>query len=133
MKSDDELQRELIAAIDGLLFMSESDHPFEVVKWSSPDRLSPEHLRREAGRDADSPVEEISAEEFFRPAAGEQDWKNGAELAAARKYQRLHRLLAENLADVKVYRVGERKINVYVIGLTKEGNLMGVATQAIET
>jgi hypothetical protein len=133
MKNDEQLDKELREAIRGLLFMSESDYPFEVVRWEGGEVLSPEHLRKMAGHDTDAPVEERTAEDFFRVAAGEQEWKGEAELALAKRYQSLMRLLEENLKEVKAYRVGKINIGVYVVGRSGEGNWLGVSTRVVET
>jgi hypothetical protein len=133
MKNDEEMQSELRELTRGMLFMSESDYPLEVVRWEGVEELTPEHLRRTAGVDPDSPVEERAVADFFRVAAGEQEWKGAAELASARKYQSLVRLLEDNLRDVRVYRVGAVNIGVYVVGRSVEGNWLGVSTRVVET
>ena len=133
MKSDEQLYAELKEATRGLLFMSESDYPFEVVRWEGVEEMSPEYLRAVAAEDATARVEERTITDFFRVAAGEQEWKGEAELALARRYQSLIRLFEENLKEVKVYRVGEIDIGVYVLGRSEEGNWLGVSTRAVET
>jgi hypothetical protein len=133
MKSDEQVSKELGEATRGLLFMSESDYPFEVVRWEGVEELSPDYLRGVAGQDATAPVEERTIADFFRVAAGEQEWKGEAELALAKRYQSLARLLEEELKGVKVYRVGEINIGVYVVGRSDEGSWLGVSTRVVET
>lgn len=133
MKSDEQLSEELKEATRGLLFMSESDYPFEVVRWEGVEAVSPEHLRRVAAADATATVEERTVADFFRVAAGEPEWKGALELALAKRYQTLSRVLEENLRGVKVYRVGRRNIVVYVVGRSEEGNWLGVSTRVVET
>jgi len=134
MKSDEQVCRELREATEGLLFMSESDYPFEIIKWEGAEEVSPERLRRIAGQDATAaPVEERTVEDFFRVAVGEPEWKGKAELATARRYQELVRLLEGELAGVRVYRVGEINIAVYAVGRSSEGNWLGVSTRVVET
>ena len=133
MKTDDELFGALTEATAGLLMMSESDYPFEVVRWDGSEQLSPDYLRRAAGADAAAQVEETTVEEFFRIPAGEQEWKGESEIATARRYQHLRRLLTENLEALKVYRVGEINIGVYVVGRSTAGNWLGVSTRVVET
>jgi hypothetical protein len=133
MKTDEELFGALQEATEGLLFMSESDYPFEVIRWSDSEQLSPEYLRQAMGADFSAKVEETTVEEFFRVPAGEQEWKDEAQLAEAKKYQRLRNLLEENLTGIKVYRIGEINIGVYVVGMSAEGNWLGVSTRVVET
>ena len=131
MKTDEQIVEELREATRGLMFMSESDYPFEVVRWEA----EPTHdfLRALTGSDASAPVEERSAQDFFRVAASEADWKGEAELASARKFQALVRLLEENLKDLRVFRVGEINIPVYVVGHGPSGDWLGVSTRVVET
>jgi hypothetical protein len=133
MKSDEQLIEELKGATHGLLFMSESDYPFEVFKWGSAEPAR-EFLRGPAGQDSSASVEETQgASEFFRAAASEPEWKGEAELAVARRYKALLRLLESSLSDLRVYRVGAIDMNVYVAGRAPSGNWLGVSTRVVET
>jgi hypothetical protein len=133
MKSDEEIIEELKRMTDGLLFMSESDYPFEIVYREGRTEMSPEYLRELSGQPADSPVEAQSVDDLFRAAVSEPDWKGPAELAVAKRYQALLRLLKENLGELKVYRVGKINIPVYIIGRSKTGNWLGISTRVVET
>ncbi|MCA1568683.1 MAG: nuclease A inhibitor family protein [Acidobacteria bacterium] len=133
MKTDEELFGALKEATEGLLYMSESDYPVEVVRWDGSEQLSPDYLRKVAGADSSAAVEESTMEELFRVPAGKQEWKGEAQLVEAQRYQRLRKLLEENLTGIKVYRVGEINIGVYVLGKSAEGNWLGVSTRAVET
>jgi len=132
MKSDEQLIEELREATRGLLFMSESDYPLEVFKWTTAEPTR-EFLRKLSGKDSPSEVETQRASEFFRAAASEPDWKGEAELATAHKFQTLLRMLETALSDLRVYRVGSIDINVYVAGRAPSGNWLGVSTRVVET
>ena len=133
MKSDEKLLTELTQATDGLLFMSESDYPFEPVRWPDQTELTPDAVRRLTGSDESAPIETQSVNDFFRPAATEADWKNAQQLAAARRYQALVGWLQDNLADVRVYRIGRIQIDVYIVGRSAAGSWIGLKTRVIET
>jgi hypothetical protein len=114
--------------------MSESDYPLEVIRWDGSEQLSPEYLRNVAGSGLLGESRgDLTLDEFFRVPAGEQEWKGEEQLAEARKYQRLRQLLEENLTGIKVYRVGEINIGVYVVGMSAEGNWLGISTRVVET
>jgi hypothetical protein len=132
-KTDEELFGALTEATQGLLYMSESDYPLEVIRWDGSEQLSPEYLRNVVGADSSAKVEESNLDEFFRVPAGEQEWKGEEQLAEARKYRRLRQLLEENLTGIRVYRVGEINIGVYVVGMSAEGNWLGISTRVVET
>jgi hypothetical protein len=132
MKTDDQILSELEAASAGLLFMSESEYPFEVVRAGTVEP-TPAALRQLSGEAADAPVETQSLDDFFRVAVSEEDWRSPAERADAAKYQALAALLKEQLKDVKAYRVGSVNIPVYLIGRSAQGNWLGLSTRVVET
>lgn len=131
--TDERLMRELTEATAGLLLMSESDHPLHVIRWEAGVEPTAEFLRGLTGHGPSAPVEQRSPAEFFRAPASEPEWKAGAELETARRFQALRRLLEENLEGVTVYRVGEIDVTVYVVGRTPAGGWAGIATRVVET
>jgi hypothetical protein len=134
LRTDEEILRELERATAGLLFMSESDYPFEVFRLEEAEGLTQEELlRRKAGVAGGTPVVVQSVEEFFRVAAGEQEWKGAPEIETARRYQALVGLLKRTLEDARVYRVGEINVGVYIVGRSPAGNWLGVSTRVVET
>jgi hypothetical protein len=133
MKRDEEIRQKLEQATAGLLFMSEADYPFETVSWGGMNEIALDYLRRQAGAAPDAPVQVVSPEKFFAQAMSEPEWKGADELAAARRYQALLRLLKENLKELKVYRVGEINIAVYIVGRASTGNWVGLSTRVVET
>ena len=133
MDDDDKLERELREATAGLTFMSESDYPVEVVRWDASIEVTPEYLRGLSGADPSAPVETTTVGEFFRNAASEPEWKVAAEIASARRYQKLVGLLADGLKGVQVFRVGAVNIPVYAVGRGPSGDWLGVSTRVVET
>jgi hypothetical protein len=134
MKSDAQFLKELEQATEGLLFMSESDYPFQIIQWNPQQEITPEYLRiQTSGAGLDTPVTRQSVNDFFRAATSEPAWKKGVELETARKYQFLVRLLKETLSDLVVYRVGAINITIYIIGKSETGNWLGLTTQVVET
>jgi hypothetical protein len=130
--TDEKLLDELREATRGLTFMSESDYPLEVFNWGKSEPTD-KFLRGLTGEPADAAVETRTAADFFRVAASEPDWKGKEELATARRFQKLRRLLEKNLTDLKVYRVGSINLPVYVAGRASSGNWLGVSTRVVET
>lgn len=129
MRSDEEILKELARAAEGLWYMSESDYPLEPMRLGGTDEPSHERLRELAGADADARVETRSLEGFFRDEAAV---RSGGRPAPA-SFRDLLRALRENLSDVKVYRVGDVNIAVYVLGRSAGGSWLGVSTRVVET
>ncbi len=133
MKTDEQILEELKQATSGLLMMSESDYPFEIIRWEAAFDPTAEALRHRAGEAIDAPVNEQSIDEFFRAAIIERADQTSEARRTALQFQALVQLLQENLRDVKTYRIGERNIRVYIIGKTGSGEWMGLSTQIVET
>jgi hypothetical protein len=113
-----------------LLYPSESDEPFRVFHWKGRhDPLTSEELLKITKQDPDTPVEEISLDDFFSELTEEQ----GLDEEDARKFQNLRKVIEEQLTDVRVFRVGEVKIDVSIVGKTKDGDWAGVKTSSVET
>jgi hypothetical protein len=78
-------------------------------------------------------VKVLAVDDFFAGATEDQDWFGDEERAIAARYRELVALLKQHLSDLTVYQVGEVTLDVYVVGRTPEGELLGLATQASET
>ncbi len=119
----------------GLLMMSESEYPFEVVNWQKQDEepLTEKKILQLAGHPEDAFAEKVELEYFFRNCAFEEDWHEEAQKQEVARFQILLNALRENLQEVEVYRVGTVNIDVYIVGKTLSKNIVGVSTKVVET
>lgn len=132
--SDSELINTLQKASQGLLWMSESEAPLEVIDWQDHNSVPLEnHILNLTQHSEDAPIETIEFEEFFQYPTQIQDWFGAEETASAQQYQQLADLLKAHLQNLKVYRVGEVTIDIYILGVTENGNIIGLTTKAVET
>jgi hypothetical protein len=113
--------------------MREADYPFEVFLIDDLTRITPEELCSKTGHSPDSPVEVVELDRFCKRAVKEEDWHNEEEAAEVKRYQALVETLKRNLKDIQVYRMGEGEIDIYIVGVTASGCLMGLSTKAVET
>ncbi|MDX2214624.1 MAG: nuclease A inhibitor family protein [Oculatellaceae cyanobacterium bins.114] len=121
-------------AVDDLYYMSESDRPFEVWSWSGQSvPLNSDSLLQGLGKPHDSQVEERSLDTFFERLMREQDWQSDQERAIAQRFRRLFDLIAQNLTNTNVYRIGDIEIDIYIVGQTELGDWIVLHTQAVET
>lgn len=134
-KSQPPVITELQKAAAGLSFQSESDYPVEPFLWEGEglSALTEARLLRLTSHPPGTPVKGVSVESFFRPATEEQDWHNAQERKTVVRFKELVKVLKGALKKVKVYKVGEVEIDVYVVGQTKSGDLAGVKTKVVET
>jgi len=114
---DAQILEQLKRATAGLLFMSESDYPFEVIYWEGLPDLTHDYLCRLSGLSEDCEVEEMKVEDFLLPE----------------KYRNIVQVLSQNLAERKAYKVGRINMPVYVVGRSKRGNWLGVSTRVVQT
>lgn len=107
----------LSQAAAGLLFMSESDYPFELIQWDGPTEPTADFIRNVAGEAKDCQVQKLEVEQFLNSG----------------QYQKLLLALQHELSDLRAYKVGRINMPVYVVGRSREGSWLGVATRVVET
>ena len=133
--SSSDLIAQLKASCDNLLWISESEHPFEAFCWPSQtiESLTDQSLLTLTHHSAGTIVKTVGLDSFFEFVTQPQDWHGDEETETVKKYQQLVDTLKQHLSDLKVYRVGEIELDIYVVGQTSDKNLAGLATKAIET
>jgi hypothetical protein len=121
----------LTQASQGLLMPSESENTFEVFIWEGTELTSEKILELTHYPPATS-IEEVELDYFFRNVATEKDWHDKIQKENVVKFQNLVQVIKNNLAEIRVYRIGTIEVNVYIVGKTNDG-LAGLATKVIET
>jgi hypothetical protein len=123
--------REIADASKGLVFMSESDHPFEVVELKSND---PEkEIRQLSGKMGDALLEKQTIDYFFRNMVKVYPEYSDGQRTIAERFLKLQELLKQKLKDVQVYRIGSVQIDAFIIGELQDGTYGGLGTKLIET
>ena len=130
--NDFELVNQLQQASKGLLWLSESDYPFETVYWKNVDDINSKLLQITNSTD-DTTIEVRELDSFFSRVTEEKDWYNSEEMAECQRYRELVKLLKTQLTDLKVYRVGEVEVNCYILGQTENNAIAGLSTISVET
>lgn len=102
---------QIMKAAGGLLYPSESDQPFEPVRWKDRPKF-------------DGDVHEQSLEEFFAELEKSEE---------AEKWRNLRNVIQTRLSPVNVYRVGEVRVDIFIVGKTRQGSWVGLRTQSVET
>lgn len=120
-------------AARGLLYVSETESPFEYVELSGAPGLTPEGVRAALGEPADTPVAELPLDRFLAGHVEEADPADPAARESVERFRALRRTLEESLSGVKVFRLGEVRVRYYALGHTPDGRVAGVATNALET
>lgn len=111
-------KEELENACEGLVYISETD---AAVEPFFDEEFSEENF------------EEIGFHEFFKKLTRNREWFGREEKRRAARFAKLRDVLEENLTDLKVYRSGRIKIDIFVVGKDESGRFAGVRTRAVET
>ncbi|MEJ6487807.1 nuclease A inhibitor family protein [Nostoc punctiforme UO1] len=132
-KTNSEIIDQLRTAADGLLMMSESEYPFEVFLWEDAAPATPEKVIQQTNHPQNTPVEIVGVDDFFQVATTEEDWHEEEEKATVKRFQTLVQELKKNMTNLQVYRLGNKEIDVYIVGQTPAVNLAGISTKVVET
>jgi len=113
-----------------LLFISESEYPFETFTWKSA-TLTTETILTRSHKPADAAIESITLEDFFAPVVTDEDWFEDEDRAIAQRFRDLQAAIA-TLESVQVFKVGKVEIDVYIVGAIG-ADIVGLKTKVIET
>lgn len=135
MRGPDQLLESIARACNGLVVTSETDSPVVAVAFRLPlgSALTEQDVLGLVGRDVATRIEEQSLPEFFEPLGRRRDWHDGRDAEMAQRFRRLERILQRRLTDARVFRIGDRSIDVWVLGRARDGRLVGVQTRVLET
>jgi glucose dehydrogenase len=75
----------------------------------------------------------LTVDDFFALAIQEEDWHDEEERETVQRFRQLVSILKQNLSQLQVYRVGDRSIDAYIVGVTPDGDWAGLATKLVET
>lgn len=132
---DPALGARIQTAVEGLVYTSESDRPFELAFVAGGGEAPPGARAFAAlvGAPADAPAEERELDDFFARHAETADPYDVEAQRIRPRYEALRELLRGELRGTTVYRVGRVEVACWVVGGDGRGNLAGVRTVAIET
>ncbi|MFN0278788.1 MAG: nuclease A inhibitor family protein [Pyrinomonadaceae bacterium] len=132
-KNNDQLFYEIEKVCNGLIYISETDAPVRAFAGQEVDLITSDFILQQTGKAGDVPVEERNFDEFFARLTANRDWHGREETERAKKFAELQKLLKENLRKLKVFTIGERRLEIFAVGISKDGCLMGIRTEAVET
>ncbi|OKL41495.1 nuclease A inhibitor family protein [Pontibacter flavimaris] len=130
----EQLQKELMQAVDGLLMQSEIEAPFEFVYLEQPQgrQLRPEDVVEHAGKPSGMAVKVHTLEEFLSQMQGVDSDVRKSTPDGQAAYRRLTETLLRLLQDVKVYSITQIGTEAYILGKAEDGNYAGLRTMFIQ-
>ncbi|MCC6424967.1 MAG: hypothetical protein IT447_15950 [Phycisphaerales bacterium] len=120
----DETNQILTKAIDGLMYPSERDAPFDLQHWPTNQAKTARDLAKKLSKGRRiSPVKE---EDFFAILSKTDD---------AERFAQLGRVFADQLTGRAIFRIGQGdvSVDVYLIGHDRKGEWIALHTVSIET
>ena len=127
------MAKTLASLTKDLIYISETDAPINAVKFRKVSSVSKSEVLSATGNGQTAPVEIVDAEKFFERLTTMRDWFGPRETEMARGFAELKNRIDEELTNVKVFKIGKIEMDIYVVGLDRDGNLAGIKTRAIET
>lgn len=127
------LENLILASIDGLFYMSETDAPFTIFKGETTKELDLKFLKKSLKISNLKSFEEVGFELFFEKLISEKDWFGENEKKRMKRFIDLKNNLQDNLKDLKVFRFGKIKIDIFIVGLDNESKIFGIKTNSVET
>lgn len=131
-----DLKAEITAFLEGLFYLSESDEPFEYIELNLPTETSliGSELLVVLQKQKDEVTEELGFEDFMDPLCEMLDWYGDEEKIMANRFLNLKNYLLSQLNDIQVFRIGEGRVEIYVLGKVADcTKWAGVKTVSIET
>ena len=131
--SSAELADRIKSAAEGLFYPSETDAEILSFIGTKAEMTSKAEILKQTGAASDSAVEEKDFAGFFARLTEIQDWYEAEEKETVQKFVRLRAVLEDNIRELKVFRIGKIRLDVYVVGLDAENTFLGIKTKAVET
>ncbi len=115
----------------GLFYSSKTaDYPLEPISYA--DASVPQNLLKELSLSSETRVQEVAFETFFENLTRIEDGFDAGRKVKAERYKELQQHLEKNLTELTVYRVGEAKVGIYIVGKMPDGVWTGLRTYSIE-
>lgn len=120
----DETNQILTKAIDGLMYPSERDAPFDLQHWPANQAKTARDLAKKLSKSRR--ILPVKEEDFFAALSNTDD---------AERFERLGRVYAEQLTGRAIFRIGQGEVSVdlFLIGQDRMGEWIALHTVSIET
>ncbi|MDZ7897331.1 MAG: nuclease A inhibitor family protein [Arcicella sp.] len=129
------LKEQIENLIADLMYPSETDEKIEYfeMELSTAQKLSMSDFRMYNGVKPEVTIAEMHFEDFFKPLIKVEDWFGEEENRWAGDSLKLKNLLAENVKDFQIFKIGSAEMNVFVFGKAEECKWVGLKTKVVET
>lgn len=119
-------------AATGLVYISETDHPFEVFELPTG-TLTAQQLLTALKREPGTKTETQDLDYFFRNMVRTYEGATQEEEQHAERFRQLKVVLQQTLHNITVYRLGEVSIDAVITGIATDGRTIALRTKLVET
>ncbi|NCC36180.1 MAG: hypothetical protein EOM24_29835 [Chloroflexia bacterium] len=121
----------LAQAAEGLLYPSEIDAPLVPFVPSAHSGLSPDQVCLALADGA--PIRLLNADDFLAAPARVEPWMSPEQRALAARFATLREVFRQRLANPVACRIGGFQADVFLLGISSTGQLIGLHTVVVET
>ena len=134
-QSSEELFQTIQETVADLLWLSESDSPITVQMWENafPRGFSKPEFWTLSQQDPEQRYQKTTLEKFLRPAVTPQSWHGEEERLECQKFQALQTLLNESFDNIRVLKLGEVCLDIFILGQHPDGPWIVIHTQSVES
>jgi hypothetical protein len=115
-----------------LVYVSEIDSEIEPFRGPKVSGTDPEEFRQAADIDG-AEIEQGDLPEFTERLTQTRDWHSIRDAQNAKGFEKLFRVLKKELTNIRLYRVGQTNVQIYIVGTDKKGRMRGIRMSAVET
>jgi hypothetical protein len=129
------INERLVELTQGLLFMSESDYPFEqlVLDALCEDDTLEAYFKRHFEAAAAQGYDTLDLATFLKQSMRTYEGMTPEDLLVAARFVQLYDYLKLNAQEVQVFKTKGVQRECFILALSKDGLPLGVKTTAIET
>jgi hypothetical protein len=132
-KRQPNLKKRIEKACEGLVYISETDSPIEVFFKDDIKEPTAKYLLKSLERADETATESSNPEDFFKRLTQAREWHTEEQTKTVSRFKKLRQVLERDLDDIRVIRIGRIRIEIYVIGKSKNGEVAGIKTFSVET
>ncbi len=129
----DNILSKISRASDGLVYISETEAPIKIFLCEQESNETIEKTLLRHTQTTDVQIEAISFDSFFERLTTDKDRHNAKEKERVKKFCALRQTLMDNLSELKVFKIGRVRKEIFVVGRDKDDRLVGVRTESVET
>lgn len=129
----EQFEKQLKTACRSLRYISEIDSPVEPFFGSAAVTDMQAVLLGRSASLKRSAIRELPFTTFFDRLTKKKDWHTKDDEKRLNGFRKLRSLLEKHLRDLRVFKIGDVRIEIYVVGSLEDDRLAGVKMNAVET